>query len=184
MANVGEFFKKTLPSMALTVASGVPGPVGMVAGLISGVIGKTIKPDPAALDTAIQGATPDQIIALQEKDLDVKAAMAKMGYDDLEELARVASADTADARLMQRTDKSWIPATLALLVTFGFFSSLAAVLHWGIPAAGHDVIISLITTEGTVWLTIITFFFGSSAGSAAKNAPLVSLANAAANGGK
>lgn len=184
MAHVGAFFKKVLPSMALSVASEVPGPVGMVAGLVSNVLGKTIQPDPAAIDTAVQGATPDQLVALKEKDLDVQAQMQKAGFDDLEELARIGEQDTADARLMQRTDKSWIPAALAITVTIGFFGALAAVLHWGIPAAGHDVIISLIASLGTVWLTIMNFYFGSSSGSSAKNAPLINLANAAVNGGK
>jgi len=181
--NVGAFFKKTLPSMALTVASGVPGPVGMIAGIVSDALGKKISADPAAIDTAIQGATPDQLIALKEKDLEVQAQMQKAGFDNLEELARISAGDTADARLMQRSDRSWIPGFLTLVFSIGFFVSLAAVLHWGIPVQGHDVVVSLISIQAGMLLTIGNFYFGSSAGSAAKNAPLVSLANAAAKNG-
>lgn len=182
--SVGAFFKKTLPSMALTVASGVPGPIGMVAGLVSSVVGTKLDPKADAINTAVEVATSDQLLQLKQLDAQHAETMQKLGFDDLEELAKIGTTDTADARLMQRTDKSWIPAMLVIVTTLGFFGTLAAVLRWGIPAQGHDLVIILISTEATVWLTEITFYFGSSKGSADKNAPLMNLANAAANGGK
>lgn len=184
MANVGAFFTKTLPSMALTVASGVPGPIGMVAALVSQVVGSKIKADPASIDTAIQAANGDQMLQLKQLDAQHGEAMAKIWGDNLEDMAKIGAADTADARLLQRTDKSWIPPTLAIMVFAMFGAALALAIFHGIPANGHDVVVGLINVLGTILITIIGFYFGSSKGSADKNAPLMNLANAAANGGK
>lgn len=176
MANVGAFFKKTLPSMALTVASGVPGPIGMVAGLISQVLGKTIKPDPLAIDTAIQGATPDQIIALQEKDLDVKTAMAKMGYDDLEEMARIAEQDVANARARQVALNDHTAPALAWVIIAGAFTVIVAVLcgFAKVEAALAGTLIGYVVAMAQ---QVVAYYFGSSAGSAAKTQIMAGQAN-------
>lgn len=179
MPNVGAFFKKTLPSMALTVASGVPGPIGMVAGMISDVVGKKIAPDPAAIDTTVQGATPDQLIALQEKDLEVKAAMQKAGFDDLEELARISEQDTADARAREIAVKGITTPALAwtiILATFGLI--IAAAL--GLNKTESTFVGGLIGYAVNMCQQVVGYYFGSSKGSAEKTQIMA----VQANGGK
>lgn len=180
MANIGAFFKKTLPSMALTVASEVPGPVGMVAGIVSNVLGKKIAPDPATIDTAVQGATPDQLIALKEKDLDVQAAMQKAGFDNLEELASIAQQDVASARAREVAVKGLTTPALAwtiILATFGLI--IAAAL--GLNKTESTFVGGLIGYSVNMCQQVVGYYFGSSAGSAAKTQILANQANG--NGG-
>jgi hypothetical protein len=167
VANVGAFFKKTLPSMALTVASEVPGPVGMVAGMVSNIVGKKISADPASIDTAIQGATPDQLLQLKEKDMDVKAAMQKAGFDDLEELAQISEQDVASARAREIAVKGWTTPALAwtiILATFGLIVASAL----GLNKTESTFVGGLIGYAVNMCQQVVGYYFGSSAGSAAK----------------
>ena len=176
MANIGAFFKKTLPSMALTVASEVPGPVGMVAGMVSNIVGKKIAPDPAAIDTAIQGATPDQLLQLKEKDLEVQAAMQKAGFDDLEELARIAESDTADARAREVALHSFTTPALAwtiILATFGLIIAAAM----GLNKTESTFVGGLIGYAVNMCQQVVGYYFGSSKGSAEKTQIMASQAN-------
>lgn len=65
-------------------------------------------------------------------------------------------------------------AALAVLITLGFFGALALV--YLIPApdgVARDAVLILIGALGARWGTVIDWHFGSSSGSAQKNAALV-----------
>ena len=75
--------------------------------------------------------------------------------------------DKKSAREMQVATKSRIPAALAILVTFGFFTILGG-LMLGKVEHGAEIDIML-GSLGTAWSGIIAFYFGSSAGSQKKD---------------
>lgn len=65
-------------------------------------------------------------------------------------------------------------AALAVLITLGFFGALALV--YLIPApdgVARDAVLILIGALGARWGTVVDWHFGSSSGSAQKNAALV-----------
>lgn len=81
--------------------------------------------------------------------------------------------DTQSAREMnstiQNSDKaSWLAKNvlyiLALLITGGFFGLLTYMLAHEVPTANKDVLNILLGSLGTAWITIISYFFGSSVG--------------------
>jgi hypothetical protein len=68
---------------------------------------------------------------------------------------------------MQSTTKSWIPGTLAIGVTVGFFGILYALMS-GRAEKSNELMIML-GSLGTAWTGIVTFYFGSSASSQNKD---------------
>ena len=69
-----------------------------------------------------------------------------------------------------------MPAFLALLITAGFFSILG--LMWMHPEATiSDPLLIMLGSLGTAWTAVVTFYFGSSSGSQAKDYMLLKAAN-------
>jgi hypothetical protein len=68
---------------------------------------------------------------------------------------------------MQVATKSYLPPTLAIGVTVGFFGILFGLMFGQIEHAPQIDI--MLGSLGTAWTGIIAFYFGSSAGSQAKD---------------
>lgn len=71
-----------------------------------------------------------------------------------------------------RTVSAVIRTTLAVLTTIGLFSVIAFMLLYPLPDEGHDAMMLLTGALAGGWATILGYYFGSSAGSEAKNALL------------
>jgi hypothetical protein len=175
MANVGGFFRKVAPWVAAAAASAVPGPVGMAAKLVSSIIGKPVPEDPEQIDKAVQGMTPEQITQLQSENHQFEETMRKMGFDHEEALEKIMADDRANARARQIALKDRVPAILAMAVTVGFFGLLFLMLKFPPPAQNEKLLDIMIGSLGAAWLAIITFYFGSSAGSEHKNEIIANL---------
>jgi hypothetical protein len=126
----------------------------------------------AALASAISGATPDQLLAMKKADQDYAVQMATLGFKDTESLASLNVQDRVSARLMQTETKSYTAPALAIFITLGFFSILAAMMLIAIPPAAHDALMLMLGALGTAWISVVSFYFGSSAGSQKKDALL------------
>lgn len=62
-----------------------------------------------------------------------------------------------------------VMATIALIVTFGFFGAIYAVMTLDMPQASHEVLLVMLGSLGTAWSGIIAFYYGSSSGSHIKD---------------
>ena len=83
------------------------------------------------------------------------------------DFAKLENDDRKSARDMQVATKSWIPSTLAIGITLGFFGILAGLMS-GKVVAGPEIEIML-GSLGTAWTGIVAFYFGSSASSQKKD---------------
>lgn len=152
--------------LAPTLASALGGPLAGIAvqTLSEAVLGKPDGdlPDVAA---ALANATPEQIASLKKADAEFKIRMKELDVD----LDRIAFEDRADARAREAAVGDLTPRILAAAITVGFFSVLLFLMHRGLPKEGGDALLLLIGSLATAWTAIITYYFGSSAGSAAKS---------------
>jgi hypothetical protein len=165
MANLSGFLKKAFPFISAAASFG--GPLGTLA---ADAVGKAIganKLDPSedSIASAVAGATPEQLTALKQAELDLQAKLAEMGFKDAEELAQIAAGDRDSARAREVALRDRIPAILAITITVGFFGMLAVVMHYGVQPQSEKLVDIMLGSLGAAWLSVVTYYFGSSAGS-------------------
>ncbi|ADG20855.1 hypothetical protein [Paraburkholderia atlantica] len=165
----------TISGTAPLLAGLIGGPVGLgvtaASTILSHVLGTANDPtsvsaaleDPAALDKVRQAESAN---AIQLQQLAVTAAQAQLTHEI--ELARVEAADRADARAKEEKTGDWVPKALAMAVTVGFFGMLILMAVHGLPDKNRDLINVILGSLGTAWVSIIGYYFGTSAGSARK----------------
>lgn len=153
-----------LQTVAPTVALAVGGPFGPIASAaISAALG-TPKGDDKAAEAALLTATPDQLLALTKENNAFQVQMKQFGIDE----AKLVFDDVANARAMQVSTHDSTPRYLAYFITLGFFATLGYLIIYGKPETGGDVMLVMVGSLGTAWSGIVSFYYGSSAGSAAK----------------
>jgi hypothetical protein len=159
-----DSFKQVIATVAPLIGTAFGGPLGGVAGnFLASKLG--IPPgDQKALETAVMSGDPAIMLKLKEADDAFRAHLADIGVQE----DQLAYADTANARAREIATKDMTPEILAYLITLGFFGTLAYLIIYGKPATGGDVMLVMVGALGTAWSTIVAYFYGSSAGSAAK----------------
>lgn len=63
-------------------------------------------------------------------------------------------------------------SVLTLVTTAGFFGILAWLIVHGLPDTGRDAVLVMLGTLGTAWTACVSYWVGSSSGSAQKTAAL------------
>jgi hypothetical protein len=174
-----------LGSVAPTLATAIGGPfAGMAVSAIEGAIGgKATTPadQQKAIETALLGTDPATLLALKKAETDFTAQMASLGI----EKDKLVFDDIASARSMQVATKDPTVGRLAWLVIGGFllvstFECIAMVAwptKWAaIPAAALNllgIIFGFLANEAK---SAGAFYFGSTAGSQAKDQTLSEIA--------
>jgi hypothetical protein len=181
----------TIGSTAPLLAGLLGGPVGLgvttAASLLSHVLGTSNDPesiatalqDPSALDKVRQAESTN---AVQLQQLAVTATQAQLAHEM--ELVRIAAEDRKDARAMSIATRDWVPKALAIAVTLGFFGILVLMALHALPDPNRDLVNVVIGSLGTAWISIIGYYFGTSAGSARKTELLAQPGTAATQGGE
>jgi hypothetical protein len=151
-----------LTQIAPTIATALGGPL---AGMAVSAVSKAIGCTPEEVQNVISNNKLDatQVAALQQAELELKKQAQEMNLD----FAKLANDDRKSARDMQATTRSIIPPVLALVVTVGFFGILIGLMTK--TFATSDALMMMLGSLGTAWTGIISFFFGSSASSQAKD---------------
>jgi hypothetical protein len=171
------FSRKWPPWVAAATASAVPGPIGMAAKLVSGIIGKPVAADPAKINEAVDGMTPEQYTQLQAQDQQFKLDMQKLGFDHEEALEKIMEQDRESARAREINVKDHTAEVGFYILTVGFFATLWWVFGHGVKQETHDLAMVMVGVLGTGWTSAIAYFYGSSRGSDAKNEIISSLTN-------
>jgi hypothetical protein len=161
-----DAFGPLLGQVAPTIATALGGPLaGVAVKALSGVLLGHENGSEDEVKAAMASASPDQLAALKKIDADFKVSMKELDID----LERISAGDRDSARKMQTETKDWTPKVLAFAITFGFFGALVWLLVMGIPQTGTEVILMMLGSLSTSWTGVVQFYYGSSAGSKAKN---------------
>jgi len=157
-------------TVAPSIASAVGGPLaGMAVRTISEVL--LGKPDgtEAELEEAAAKATPEQLLALKKAEQEFTVRMRELDID----LERLSTADRNSARNREVKTKDWMPRVLAFVMVGGFMLTVFLVLM-GYVEGMKDPLMA--TTVGTLigfvsakCEQVVAYYFGSSAGSKAKD---------------
>ena len=107
-----------------------------------------------------------------EQQLQFDSRMAELQTQAELKLAELETQDRNSARLREATIKDLTPSILAYSITAGFFGVLFYMLNYEVPQAEREVLFVMLGSLGTAWTGIIAYYFGSSAGSAAKHATI------------
>jgi len=163
-------WRDLVSAVAPTLGLALGGPLGAAAGrVIAGVVTGKEDAGEKEIAAAISGASPEVLAALKKADQDFAERMKELDID----LERIHQADRSSAREREaRTGDSWTPRVLAAGVCLGFFAIVGVLLWRGAPDNGGDALLILLGMLGTAFGSIVAYYFGSSAGSAAKNALL------------
>jgi len=164
-------WKALVKSIAPTIGTALGGPLGGVAGVaLSKALGISddAPKDENALSSAIQNANPDQLLALKKADQDFAMQMQKLGFENIEALEAIAAGDRANARDREIKTQDWTPKALGIFITLGFFGLLAYLMKREPPQGSRDILNIMLGSLGSAWIGVVSYYFGSSAGSARK----------------
>ena len=169
-------WKATLGVVAPTIATALGGPfAGMAANAVIGALG--LSPDAGDKDIAVAmaSATPDQLLALKKADQDFTLGLKKLDVD----LEKIASDDRDSARKREGEVKDWAPRILAATIIVGFLSTVFMVLSGCVEGLKDPMTATLTgTLIGYVSAKadqVVSYYFGSSARSAAKDTTIANL---------
>jgi hypothetical protein len=159
-------FGPLLSQVAPTIATALGGPLAGVAvkTLSNALLGHEGGSEDD-VKVALENASPEQLAAVKQIDADFKVRMKELDID----LERISAGDRDSARKMQTQTNDWIPRLLAVMITLGFFGILVWMLIHGMPTSGTEALLMMLGALGTAWTGVINFYYGSSAGSKAKN---------------
>ena len=152
-----------LEQIAPTIATCLGGPL---AGLAVTAVSKALGIDESKVNDTIQAGKldADQITSIKQAEIELQSKAQELGLN----FETLAVQDRSSARDMQKSTTSYIPPVLSILVTVGFFGILVA-LMLGKVDSNNQALMIMLGSLGTAWTGIIAFYFGSSAGSQAKD---------------
>jgi hypothetical protein len=152
-------------SVAPTLATALGGPLtgAAVSALSEAILGQHTT-DAHKVRQVIEQADAKTLAQIKAAEDAFTVRMTELGVD----LEKLAAQDRASARDMAaRTSDVYTPRWLAVGVTIGFFSALAAMMTG--HATKSDEMMVMLGSLGTAWTGIIAYYFGSSAGSQRKS---------------
>lgn len=166
--NLSDILGKAAPWLA-AAAAGPAGLAGMAIKTVAEAMGAGTD-DAGDLAAAVAGATPEQVQALKRAEMDFKARMQDLGFKQIRDLEAIAAADRASAREREiKAGDSWTPRLLAVLVVAAWVSVQWFLLNNIVPGEMRELVARVLGTLDTALIMVLAYYFGSSAGSAAKN---------------
>lgn len=151
-----------LKQIAPTIATALGGPL---AGMAVSAISKAVGVDPDQVGDLISNnkLSAEQIAQIKLAEIELAKQAQELGLN----FEKLANEDRKSARDMQTATKSIVPPLLAVAITVGFFGILVMML-FGRVDSNNPAILMMLGSLGTAWGGIVSYYFGSSASSAAK----------------
>ena len=150
-----NLLKNVVGAVAPTLGTALGGPMGgMAANMIAEVLG--CPNTPKAIETAIQQATPEQMLELKKAENDFEVQMKELDVD----VFKLEVADGQDAR--NKFSKDWTARIMGIAVVGGFMGYIFLVTLQP-PEQNSEALINLVLGYlGGLASAVISFYFGAS----------------------
>lgn len=167
-------WKKVIGTVAPWIGTALGGPLGGAAvTAVANALGLSEATE-GAIKQALSGATPEQMLALKQADQSFEIKMRELGISSIKEMEQIAAGDRDSARKREVEVKDSTPRNMAYAITVGYFGMLVFIMLAAIPNESRDILNYMLGTLGTAWIAAVTYYFGSTSGSAEKNRLLAS----------
>lgn len=157
---------QTLATVAPTIATAVGGPLaGVAVNIAAKELG--IEGDEKALEAAVAAGDPDVLYKLKTAEIEFQKELKRLGIEE----QRIAMEDRKSARSLAVAKGTTPQVILSAIYTIGYFWVMYALFAGDVTIADgiKDLATALIGIMSAAQLTIMQFWFGSSAGSKAKD---------------
>lgn len=161
-------WQPVLKTLSPWIGTALGGPLGGLAvDAAASALGLSDKTTDA-VKQAISGATPEQLLAVKQADQAFALRMQALGFKQASDLEGLAASDRKDARALQIAQRSWVPAALSIIVTFGYFAILAGMMLGVLHVADSQALLLMLGSLSTAWGVVMAFWFGTTSDSARK----------------
>lgn len=152
-----------LTQIAPTIATCLGGPL---AGLAVTALSKLFGVEPDQVKGMIEDGklSAEQIEAVKVEEIRFKEQTQALGLN----FEQLAVDDRKSARSMQSETKSTVPAVLSYAITIGFFGILGAIML-DYAKDNNQPLLIMLGSLGTAWVSVISFWFGSTNASHVKD---------------
>ena len=159
-------WKQIVGTVAPGLATALGGPMAGVAvrGIASALLGEEDVPS-TDVEAAVLSASPSDLRKLKQAELVFRQQMKELEID----LEALHVADRGNARERQIETGDQMPAFIAFAALSGFFGILIAMIFVDLPVGSQAPLNVMLGALGSLVVAIGNYYFGSSAGSSAKN---------------
>lgn len=152
---------KILGTVAPWIGTAIGGPLGgMAVEAAANALGLSTK-TVDAVKQAISGATPEQMLALKNADQGFALQMQALGFKEVTDMEALAAGDRKDARLLQATAPSFVPALLTCFVVGAFTTTLILLLKFDVPSTNRDIVVYMIGQLSGGFTSALAFWLGT-----------------------
>tara|TARA_R110002095_G_scaffold179673_2_gene157113 strand:- start:344 stop:880 length:537 start_codon:yes stop_codon:yes gene_type:complete len=159
-------WKQIVGTVAPGLATALGGPmVGVAVRGIASALLSSEDVKQADVEEAVLQASPADLRKLKQAELVFRQQMKELEID----LEALHAADRESARERQVATGDQMPAFIAFAALGGFFGILIAMIFVDLPSGSHAPLNVMLGALGSLVVAIGNYYFGSSAGSSAKN---------------
>ena len=159
-------WKTLLRSVGPSLATAIGGPL---AGAASAFLADKLGLPEKTIDSVTQALTgnnltPEQITSLKLAEIEFNKFL-EANQIKLEEIA---AADRNSAREMLKATGSYVPSTLTMIVTIGYFGILIGMMTNTLAVSDSQVMLMMLGQLGTAWGVCLAFWMGTTRNSQEK----------------
>ena len=175
---ITNFLKKLLPWIGAAVSGNIPGLVTLATKQIGEVVGTKVAPTLDSIAQAVAGATPEQMLKFREIETQFQLRAQELGFQNIQEFEAISERDRESARQREVQIRDWTPRVLAYVVVVLAAAGEGFILVHGAPIGLDGVVLGrILGTLDAALILVLSYYFGSSAGSAEKSKTLDKLTN-------
>lgn len=138
---------------------------GAVGALVASALGTANDADSVS---AAMAGNPEAAVKLREIETNRAIRLQELAVQAAVTELQTAAADRADARKMQVSSHSPVPALLSISVTLGYFGILVGMMVGSLKVSDSQALLLMLGSLSTAWGAVMAFWFGTTRDSGEK----------------